>query len=805
MTPKARIPPRSWLAAVPVLAAVWIVWAWNLRDGRVRYVSALQGRANPVDVRDASSATGYADGQRELVIPEGNEESFQWISQAQQMLARRQLRVRSVDYENAPFGHAVSKTSPYRWWLGSLAAADHWISGRPLGLCVEDAARLADPLLQLLFLACAASAAWIRFGPAASALVSAGIAGMFPIGAAFLPGAPAELGLASALACASVFGVCAGLSPAGRRRPWLALGGISGGIGAWVCLQLQVPLELALACGCLLAVHLRGGGRGPVGWRAWSVSGAATCAVAYILEEFPDGMGEWNSGAVTALFGLAWLGLGELLVLAESGLIRRAAAKPAGSSRGYLLCAAFAACVAALFWGFRGAWPGKLPGWGRLTWLPGGPSAPGLAAWLRQGGMAPTAAATLLPLLLLPLCAWVAARRRGEDDFRPAAGAALPAALAALAFASGQLAWWVPLDGVLLAVLGLCGAALSRGGGGPAQWLPVAAALAFAAPGISRMIPAPGGPGAALTPQESGELVERHLAHWLERRTGSPGFVVFAPPGETTGISFFGGLRGVGTFADDNKTGFWAALTIAGAQSMDDIQNDLQGRHVKYIVIPSWDPFFDDFARLYLVQALSGRRSLLADQLRRWVLPPWLRAVPYQLPVGGGFEGQSVLVFEVVDPQLPADAAGRLAEYLVETGNASAAQASVGQLRKFPGDVGALAALAQVCAAAGDDAGAAEAARSLLARLAVGADRYTAWDRRISAAVVLARAGRYDLAASQVRRCAAEATRERIRSLSTGSLYDFLLLAKSFRVEIPDEGVRGLASELLPPDLRDRL
>jgi hypothetical protein len=804
MTPNARIAQRAWLV-VPLLAALWVGWAWHQREARVRYVSGLQGRANRVDARDASSPTGYADGQRELIIPGRNEQSFEWISQAQQMLAARALRVRRVDYENAPFGHEVALTSPYRWWLALVAWADHAASGRPLGLSVEEAALLADPLLQLLFLAGAACAAWARFGPRAAALTSAGAVGIFPLGAAFLPGAPDQLGLSSVLAFASVFGVCAAMAPGGRRSLWLAAAGISGGLGAWVCLHLQVPIELAVACGALLAVLLRGGAGEALPWRAWSIAGGATCLAAFLAEDAPDRLGEWGPGMATAFFGLAWVGLGELLVLSERSLSRRVPGQAAGPPGGLLAGAGLLAAAAGLFAVFRREWPGRIPGWGRLDWLADGPSAPSLPAWLGHDGLTLAAAATLAPLLVLFLGVWALGRRGPGRDWRPAVAAALLPALAALAFACRQLAWWSPADAVLLALLAGVSAAFSEAAPPWVSWLPAAACLSLAAPGISRMIPPAGGAGTALNPQESEELVERHLAHWLERRTGMPGFVVFAPPAETTGISFFGGLKGIGTFADDNKTGFGASLTIAGAQSMEDVQNDLQGRQVKYIVIPTWDPFFDDFARLYLVRGLSGRRSFLADQLRRWALPPWLRPVPYQLPVGGGFEGQSVLVFEVVDPQPPAAAAGRLAEYLVEMGNVPAARSVAAQLRKYPGDVGALAALAQVDAAAGDDAGSADATRTLLARLSTGADRYLAWDRRISLAVVLARAGRYDLAADQVRRCASDATQERVRSLSTGSLYDFLVLSKSFRVEIPDPGLRELAAELLPADLRDRL
>lgn len=297
----------------------------------------------------------------------------------------------------------------------------------------------------------------------------------------------------------------------------------------------------------------------------------------------------------------------------------------------------------------------------------------------------------------------------------------------------------------------------------------------------------------------------RHLGHWLASRTEKPGVVVFAPPNETTALCYYGGLRGIGTFAPDNSTGFGNTLAMAGARTMEEAQGNIQGHGVRYIIVPSWDRFFDDFARLYLDKRFANRRNLLVGELRRWNLPPWLRAVPYQMPVGGGFEGQSVLVFEVVDEQSPAAAAGRLAEYLVETGRIKDARAVGGGLRRFPGDVSALAARAQVEHALGDAAAFAKTVDSLLARLSSGGDRYLPWDRRVSLAIVLLQGRRIDLAREQVRRCLADANEARLRSLSTGSLYDLLLLGHSFGLTIADPKLRDLAVDLLPVDLRSRI
>jgi hypothetical protein len=50
-----------------------------------------------------------------------------------------------------------------------------------------------------------------------------------------------------------------------------------------------------------------------------------------------------------------------------------------------------------------------------------------------------------------------------------------------------------------------------------------------------------------------------------------------------------------------------------------------------------------------------------------------------------------------------------------------------------------------------------------------------------------------------------ESSPERIRSLTTGSLYHLLVLAKGFGLEFPDASLRELSLKLLPLELRERL
>jgi len=810
----ARMLPRAWVA-FPICACGYLAWSGHARVERVEYVSGLAGRASPVDLPDASSPTGYANGQRELVVEERNEASFHWIAQTQQMFARGEARVRRVDYENAPFGREVSSASPYRWWLGLLAWLDHAWSGRPLGACVEWAALAADPLLGLLLVAGAAALAARRFGGYSAALLSVGLAGAFPLACAFLPGMPDQRGLADICALGSILALLAGMGAPegdeGRRRRWFALAGAVGGAGMWISVPTQVPVTAGVFLGALLAAWTgrRRTGGPPSGepWRAWAFSGGAAVLAAYLAEYFPGHMGSWRLDCVHPLYGLAWICGGELLARAAAWIGGGGPPRGAGAILAAAACLAGVAAVPAVLWrtGSPGFLARDLP-WARLGGLPENPAAASLWALVRREGASPAVLAALLPLAAAAAAAWLMLRPAAAPRARAQAAVALGPVLVALGFACAELSWWGVLDAAVLALVAAAGAgdwARVRASG---RWLLAPAVLAFAVTGAARMLPQrAAGAAAALTPSESEELVERHLAHWLAQRTGEPGVVVFAPPNETTTLCYFGGLRGIGTFAPDNTAGFGNTLAIAGARTMEEAQGNIVGRGVRFVVVPSWDPFFDVFAKLYLDKRFAGRQNLLVGALRRWNLPAWLRPVPYQMPVGGGFAGQSVLVFEVVDPQSPPAAAGRLAEYLVETGRLEDAAAAGEALRRFPGDVGALAARAQVERALGDDASFARTLDTLLARLSNGGDRYLPWDRRVSLAIVLTQGRRIEMARDQVRRCLEDASEARLRSLSTGSLFDLLELGRSFGLEIADARLRELALGLLPVDLRGRL
>lgn len=303
-----RLSFRAWLI-VPVLACGFIVGTSAVRVQQAIRVSELAGTPPSFD---KASATGYAGGVRQLIVPGRDQISAQWIMQTQQMLAEGSVRVRHVGYDNAPQGRDVLSASAYRWWLGAMAWIDHAMSDRPLGISVERAALFADPVLHGLLLIGTVVFVARRFGALAAALLAAGLAAMFPLGGTFLAGQPAERGLVIGCALWSVLLLVAREAAgeterSARRRFFFA--GVVGGLGLWLDVRTQAPILIGIGLGAVVAGWLAHRSRAihpPAPWRMWAAGGAATTLAAYLVEYFPSHLGHWRPDAVQPLHALAW-------------------------------------------------------------------------------------------------------------------------------------------------------------------------------------------------------------------------------------------------------------------------------------------------------------------------------------------------------------------------------------------------------------------------------------------------------------------------------------------------------------------
>ena len=816
---------RVWLV-IPLLALGFTVWVNARRIQRIEHIAALcRGESIP----SATSPSGYAGGIRERVLPDQANRSFEWIGQTQHMLAHGEWRVRQIKDENAPFGRATHTASLYKWWLGLVAWSDHHLTGRPLGLSVERGALHADPLLHLLMLGGLTLFAARYFGAWAASLVALSGTFLFPFAARFLPGVPDDFSLVALCALGGLLPLLAGFraldrasdgarasAQSGVARPsasfWFSLAGIFGGFGIWTNPASQVPLILGLILGALLAAWV---GRSALNdnerslpappWRVWSLSGAITVLAASLIEFYPAHLGAWEIRAVHPLYGLGWIGGGELLARTVDWMQRGRSSWQASDVAIKLL--ALAAFLAVPFVMFKTGNPGFTAMdafYYRLTNRPDGIMAPNLAGWIHADGITPVLWTTLLPLLLLAPALWFAVDRRTAAPSRRMLTVMLGPVVAAIVLASFQIKWWGLLDAALVPLLILVTGAIGREGTLPwRRWIWAASVVLVLLPGIFQLVPSRRSvTDNSLTVTEAEGLLERDLAHWLAKRSGGgteP--LILAPPSLTSALSYYGALRGVGTLSWENQEGLSFAIRLAISTSRDEAAVLLRRRGVTHLVIPSWDAFFDSYLQSASVQV--GEQFY--ESLKSWKLPLWLRPVPYQLPSIPGFKNHSVMIFEVVDDQAEPAAASRLTEYFVELGLFDLAKASHQTLLKYPADFGVLVARAQLWAALRDADNFTGVFEPLLGRLAGGADRAMAWDRRVSLAIVLGRGNRMDLARSQVQRCLDELNEARLRSLTTHALYHLLVLKRTLGLEIVDPKLRSLALDLLSAELRQQL
>ncbi|HEY4300785.1 MAG TPA: hypothetical protein VGM73_07930 [Candidatus Didemnitutus sp.] len=811
-----RLSSSAWIFVL-FAACGYLLWTGCVRARHAQYVTGL---ARDELMVDAASPTGFSGGMRSLMVPAGNERSCRWIIQTQLMLAHDDWRIRHVDYDNAPYGHEVNAASPFRWWLGGIAWLDHETSGRPIGFSVERAALYGGPLLHLLLLVGGTIFVAWRFGPLAAAFFAPGLAAIFPLAAEYVPGLPDDNGLAQLCALGSVLllmagvsslatspsgPVSAGLRPTGAGYRWFFSAGVAGAAGLWINVSVQAPILAGLALGGLMAAWVGRGqsvleGLAPA-WRAWATGGALASLGAYLIEYFPAHLGSWQLRAVHPLYGLAWLGGGEVLFQLTAWIRNEPRRRnPSGLVLAFLGLAALAALPVFM-------WKTRQAGFlavdlfsSRLSKLPGSPVAASLWAWLLHDGISAAIGILFLPLLIVPpAVALLWSNRWTSPGFRVMLIIALGPVLVALGFACRELSWWNGLDGMLLVLLVVVTAALGeRARPRYVRWAWAATVGLIVAVGGSQLMPRFGETKGPLNESEVRSLVERDLAHWLSRQVGPEGAVVLAPLELTTSLYYYGGLRGLATLDEENHDGLIGAVRLVSATTAEEALELAHRRGITHIVIPSWDRQLDEDARLGLGQVEGS----LIGRLHQWALPPWLRPIPYQLPSITGFEGQSVAVLEVVDEQDDAVALSQLAEYFIEMGQIDHAVAVGRLLRRFPSDPGALAALFEVELAAQDEVASAQTLESLLARLDRKADRNMPWDRRVSLALALAHARRIDAARAQVRRCLEGIDEAKLRFLSTGSLYRLLVLGKAFGLPIADEHLRAIALRLLPVDLR---
>lgn len=806
--PAARLTPANRLGiGLLVLALAWLAWDTAIRAGQALALSADYGVTVDAPPADPSSETGYADGRRSLLLPSGAADGAHWAMQTQSQLARGDLRVRFVDYDNAPHGREVHWASPLRAWLAALAGIDRALGARPLGVAVERAALWSGPLmlalaLPLLFL-------WTRraLSPAAAALFPLMAIAFHPFAIDFLAGRADHHGLANlaALTCVLAFAV-GDLKPSSASH---RLSAVAAGIGLWISAVTLVPVLIGLGLGVVAAAYaFRRSPDAPPSLadpdrlRTWAAAGALVSFGAYLLETVP-GPFPLRLEVNHPWYALAWWGAGETLAFVVARL-RGLSLPRAMAVRAAIGAAALVSLPAAVLLTRAGTYTVADP---FLLALHNEHIAE-FQSLLRIAG---TQGLTLAVAgLVLPLLAWTApllllGRRELPAGRRAAlAVVCLPGLIATLlgllqvrwlglAFATGApavlVAWHLAFD---------LPAGLSR----RIRMVATAALAVLFLPGLLAAVQRTVAAGET-TAEDIRHLAERDLAHWLRLRAGGETVTLAAPPGLTTRLLYHGSHRGLGTLYWENAEGLKRLARFYAAETPEEAHSLATEAGLTHIVFVSWDAFEVPLIRLH--RGLPQAQDLPADsffvQLLSAPVPPsWLRPLPFALPDHPALRGSDVRVWEVVPPMdSPGAAAAAAIQAYLESGRADLA-ARLAPTVEAHNDLPSLLARATLAAVARDEGRFRAALQRILPRL--GEAPRLALGQRLQLVSLLALAQQYAPAGAQLTDALRAADASAIRSLTTGQLGDLLSLTDALAPGALAPESRELATKLLPPSRR---
>ncbi len=810
----ARLASHTWwILLIAALALLWLATA--RRIGRVDALTNSPTWSVDAPPRDVASPTGYAQGQRKLIVPGHHNPSFWWIMEAQQAARQGSLRLRHIDYDAPPAGRDIRRTSPYRWWLIAIGWLRGFMSGEPLGFAIERGALVADPLLLALLLVVGAGYSARYLGSfAAIGFVVGGIA-VFPLAANFQPGAPDPHSLAWILAVGSVLPLLAGfrqqVAGPGSRAHFVAAG-IFGGLGFWNDATSQAPVLLAIFLGALGYEFIRSRGAGPTpatrsNWRAWAGAGAFTTFAASVFEFAPSHF-SWSLDSVSPIHAITWWGLGEALHAAGTWFREgRTGFRP----RSLVGLAGAGLAIA--------AWPvvAMMSGSGTLLASdfyaqelanhPGAGFARNLSVWLNRAGDTGAKWATLLPCVILIVLLGRIFRGKIDREARGHLVFVLSTLFFAALLATRQLRWWNLFDVFTLVAL----AAFFAGTEGTVmrERGKILGTMLLVLPGLLVGFPPPVREKEVTetSPQEAQELIERDFSYWLGRRGGAEPNVLFSTPVFSGAVAYFGGFAVVDSSDGGNKTGYLTAVRIASATTAQEVSILLQARGITHVALPLWDPALDQLVRIGL--SLPAEQPLpqnaFSVALRQWDIPLWMRPMDYLIPKTAAYQGFEVRAFALQPEQEPDLGLSRLADFFVQRGQLREAQSVRKSLEEYPRSVAALGAIATVDLALGDHGGLQESLKNLIPHLSRRSARDLPADRRISLATLFLQTKQVELAREQLTACFEDLDSGTLRTMTPASVVNLLALSRSLEISFPQQELKGVAMELIPPSVRGRL
>jgi len=655
-------PALRWI----ILACVWLL------------VAAL-GIADTLAVRDYvqlldDSGTLAADAlPLHRPVPGPYADAQTWTRLALASDTSGAWQIRHTDIDNAPAGRDVHWNSAFIHAIAITGKARAALMHESVPSATERA--LAWINFPILLAVVVFFSAWMaaRAGAAAGVLIALGMVGHRWFYDGFAPNNVDHHGLLTAATFGCVLGalfIPGAVSGDRAARAGTILSAICGGLGLWVSAASVVPTIAIVGFSGAVAVAVRKSSTERFEarlWRLWGRIGAAMSVAAYLIEYAPSHIGmrlEVNH----PLYALAWLGGGELVAMIadwrDGGVTapvwRRAVA-------GLGVVAPLAAIVVG----------------GSHVFLPVDPALARLHGFIEEFvslprtvnrfGLAWLGRYAISFLLLAP--ALLLVRRDMRRDMRRPRltfAAIVAVGLAALGF--WQVRWWLPASGAQLCLLIVALSAIAESWSVRARWLAVAiASTVFVEQAVSRIaLTRRNVADAAVTNADAMQPLYRDIAVALRRAQPTGPITLLASPDASSGISYFGGFKSIGTFYWENRDGLAAAASMLTAQSDDVALAAIRARGVTHIALLSTGNFLD--AYLAFANKNAGPDDLVhtfgSRVLFQRHVPNWLRAIP--LTPRSNSPSKRVLLFQVVPDQSEFDALWAQAIALAATGDDSA-------------------------------------------------------------------------------------------------------------------------------------
>ncbi|MDQ8183432.1 hypothetical protein [Pelagicoccus sp. SDUM812005] len=764
-------------AAAVILLTLFFALKTDYRS--LTWAEKLISQGSPAPQLDSDSPTGYELGQRHFLATRNHGTTYRWIAYTQELVENGPFSSTLYLSDAAPTGRVQQLPKLYAGWLAAIAGGISLTTGHPLPIAIEKAALWEPILSHAIALAFVAGFIARRFNIAKAAATTAFLA-LFPFfSAQFVPGSIDADRWALLLASAAI-----AISVPNPNREYK----LSASTAVLAALALAVSPTFGfiavLAIAAIAALTIYSQGTSSQSLFKWSSLGAGITAMAWFIDQNPVALETSELRYNHPLYAIAWLGIG----LTIDGSLSIIDGKNSRSSTLWklgcgipLLGSLFYYQIAYKHLGWLYATPGSL--------RPSDLDAPlvfkNSFAWLNGAGPLEIVFILLLPattIAALGISSFVRFKQ-GTREYKTTLSLLFVYVSTAI-LAVFKIRWGIALSLISLPLLWQL-AQRQTLDSGRYTWTAVGVML-FSLFAWNKSLPDPlrrPSGDTPLRPADLQALVQRHLSHWLATHNPSREVHALASPAQSDSLIFHGNCTALLSTAWESYPGQIAASRILSAPENTEVQAVLESREITHILLPSWDDVLPQ-----LVQEAQGPgQNTFFERLQTWVLPLYLRAIPYHLPAVAGFESEKLAVFEICPQQDEALSMSRLTEYFVEMKRMEPASTAAHTIEEaYPQDPNASAALSIFYKHSKDTLNARKHSEKLSDSIKSGYIPFD-WDRRVVQAIALALNNKRQLARVELEASLETMNEESLYQLTPLQTYQLLSLSTTFSMSIPSD------------------